>query len=293
MKSNHLAIKILISGIVAVALVAGIYFYMGAGQETSPAPVSESKVYKERISNSIRQNIADLSPKEPVLGGSFYVTDMEFLDGNRILVSYEDGHIALTAIAHYEMLPDGSVRIDRFELQEDQGAAADFRETGNLTRQNGNWVLVYEEAGKPALTAVLVFDDESSCAGETPDGSCLPAYWEVGDRAEVVGEKMGESVKVISLRIIGETSRDVSGGGSDIESFDECMDAGYEVMYPDCVGCQPYCETPDGQRFEQESEDGDSICVDNCGNGICEDVVCFGEGCPCAETPESCPQDCE
>lgn len=36
-----------------------------------------------------------------------------------------------------------------------------------------------------------------------------------------------------------------------------------------------------------------SVCVDNCGNGICEEIVCMAVGCPCAETAESCPEDCE
>ncbi len=34
------------------------------------------------------------------------------------------------------------------------------------------------------------------------------------------------------------------------------------------------------------------ICINTCGNGTCEEIVCLGSGCPCAETPESCPDDC-
>ena len=34
------------------------------------------------------------------------------------------------------------------------------------------------------------------------------------------------------------------------------------------------------------------ICVDVCGDGECQEVVCTGEGCPCAETVNSCPKDC-
>lgn len=37
---------------------------------------------------------------------------------------------------------------------------------------------------------------------------------------------------------------------------------------------------------------GDGICQDLCGNGKCEEVVCMGEGCPCAETAVNCPADC-
>lgn len=35
------------------------------------------------------------------------------------------------------------------------------------------------------------------------------------------------------------------------------------------------------------------ICVDKCGDGRCEEIVCLGEGCPCTESVGSCPQDCK
>ena len=34
------------------------------------------------------------------------------------------------------------------------------------------------------------------------------------------------------------------------------------------------------------------ICRDGCGDGVCAEVVCLGTGCPCGESPESCPADC-
>jgi hypothetical protein len=34
------------------------------------------------------------------------------------------------------------------------------------------------------------------------------------------------------------------------------------------------------------------FCKDLCGDGICQEVVCMAVGCPCAETAESCPEDC-
>ncbi len=36
------------------------------------------------------------------------------------------------------------------------------------------------------------------------------------------------------------------------------------------------------------------ICRDDCGDGICQMIVCTDDmNCPCLETPESCPQDCQ
>lgn len=37
----------------------------------------------------------------------------------------------------------------------------------------------------------------------------------------------------------------------------------------------------------------ESACKDLCGDGTCQEVVCMALGCPCAETPQSCPQDCK
>ena len=34
-------------------------------------------------------------------------------------------------------------------------------------------------------------------------------------------------------------------------------------------------------------------CTDLCGDGICQEIVCMAIGCPCPETPETCPRDCE
>jgi uncharacterized membrane protein YkoI len=33
-------------------------------------------------------------------------------------------------------------------------------------------------------------------------------------------------------------------------------------------------------------------CKNLCGDGICQEIVCMAIGCPCPETPQSCPQDC-
>lgn len=37
----------------------------------------------------------------------------------------------------------------------------------------------------------------------------------------------------------------------------------------------------------------EKICEDLCGDGICQEIVCMAQGCPCPETPDTCPQDCK
>ncbi|HXG27541.1 MAG TPA: hypothetical protein VNJ47_01660 [Nevskiales bacterium] len=74
----------------------------------------------------------------------------------------------------------------------------------------------------------------------------------------------------------------------EITSYDECVAAGHPQLktYPG------QCVLPDGTRFVQTLPEPPSICQDQCGDGQCQEVVCLGSGCPCAETVQSCPQDC-
>jgi hypothetical protein len=79
-----------------------------------------------------------------------------------------------------------------------------------------------------------------------------------------------------------------------INDYRSCAVAGNKILksYP------PKCVTPDGRIFTAEplkieppNRTG-AICVDRCGDGVCQEIVCMAEGCPCAETVGSCPQDC-
>lgn len=119
------------------------------------------------FSSYIEENINEVSIEPAVLGGTFYVTNIEFLEDNIALVDYEDGHIALQAIISF----------------------------------------ILDEKEDLTITSFEIIDDESN----------------------------------------------------------------YPIDY---------------------SQDNNNICIDQCGNGICEDIVCLGEGCPCPETPQSCPIDC-
>lgn len=44
---------------------------------------------------------------------------------------------------------------------------------------------------------------------------------------------------------------------------------------------------------DDDNDDDQAICQDMCGNGTCEEIVCLGTDCPCAETADSCADDCE
>jgi hypothetical protein len=45
----------------------------------------------------LKDNISNLSSEKEVLGGKFYITNISWVDADKALVEYEDGHIALKA----------------------------------------------------------------------------------------------------------------------------------------------------------------------------------------------------
>lgn len=85
-------------------------------------------------------------------------------------------------------------------------------------------------------------------------------------------------------------------------SFDECVQRGYAVRR----SLPPQCVAPDGTRYIGPAPSqrdpatelphvggpAERACIDLCGNSRCEEVVCMGSGCPCAESAAGCPQDC-
>lgn len=89
-----------------------------------------------------------------------------------------------------------------------------------------------------------------------------------------------------------------------ITSFEECVAAGNAILRSlpaKCISADGivFVEKLDKQKDTGESEStdedgvkGKSLCKDQCGNGTCEQIVCFGEGCPCPETPMNCKEDC-
>lgn len=123
---------------------------------------------------------------------------------------------------------------------------------------------------------------------------------------------MTSLVGVIAVLLLNANKDDNS---SEITNFQECIDAGNPAMesYPrQCrAGDQTFVEeieglplappdVPEGQigePIEEPSEPsaqppGSSICEDQCGDGVCQEIVCLGTGCPCGESATTCSIDC-
>lgn len=180
--------------------------------DSGSADSGQAAGWQNAVGDHIRSNISELSPAEEVLGGTFYVTSVNFLDSSSVVVEYEDGHKAYTAKADFTITPDEEVTINSFELLEggegDVSTKVDFSETGNLTEKGDGWQLVYEKPGKPALTAELIFTDESKCIttdGDNGEGRqetpCSETSWEQGARATVNGIEKDGAVEVVSIAL--------------------------------------------------------------------------------------------
>ena len=117
----------MIVSIVAVAHFAASERKESVGaQEPSATAEPREQAFTSSDEEAIRayltDSIRDYAPEEPVLGGSWYTTDIA-LGGDRALVWYEDGHIARAALV------DLSVSQDAIGIVSVLPAYTDERET--------------------------------------------------------------------------------------------------------------------------------------------------------------------
>lgn len=79
-----------------------------------------------------------------------------------------------------------------------------IEKTGNLTKQNSSWVLVYEEPGKPALTLNLEFNANSLCEKGAQKDICVLENFKIGSRVRISGAINGNNLNVYTLNILEE-----------------------------------------------------------------------------------------
>lgn len=75
----------------------------------------------ELVNNYIRKNISEISPQKEVLGGKFYITDLQISSDGKGFVEYEDGHILVKATFEYSIDKSNQIKIFNFKIspQED------------------------------------------------------------------------------------------------------------------------------------------------------------------------------
>lgn len=107
-------LAVLILALVGSALAYRFGLFSLSATSPKPAPAPSGKVMS--IESYVRQNISALSPEKEVLGGTFYVTDIQAVDGKGV-VSYEDGHIALIADFAYTADDRTGIQITSFVIR--------------------------------------------------------------------------------------------------------------------------------------------------------------------------------
>lgn len=76
-----------------------------------------------------------------------------------------------------------------------------------------------------------------------------------------------------------------------VTSYDQCVKEGGKIL----KSFPPQCVTSDGKSFTkliQKGGESERGCVDKCGDGQCQEIVCMAVDCPCPENSEACPRDC-
>ncbi len=87
-------------------------------------------------------------------------------------------------------------------------------------------------------------------------------------------------------------------------AYEMCVEAGGIILEMNPRQCRDsqgnvYAEKKKGKNREEVEEEvdrasaGAALCEDSCGDGVCQEIVCQGSGCPCAETAISCEIDCD
>lgn len=106
--------RLLVFLLIVLVTLAGVTYWYGRVEAPTDVPQEGGRVMD--IESYVRQNINTLSPEPPVLGGTFYVTEIT-ADNGRGTVSYEDGHIALVADFEYVVDKYG-ITISSFEVRD-------------------------------------------------------------------------------------------------------------------------------------------------------------------------------
>jgi hypothetical protein len=83
-------------------------------------------------------------------------------------------------------------------------SANNFDKTGNLSKQDGKWVLIYEESGKPALVVSLSFNEKSICEKGAQKDVCVLNNLKIGERTRIIGTLEGGVLIVYDLIWLGD-----------------------------------------------------------------------------------------
>ncbi len=110
--ATTLFLKTLVTFAAITAVVFAALITFSPRSETFSTPTGKLMSVESYVS----RNISNLSPEKEVLGGTFYVTDINVADGKGV-VQYEDGHNAYIADFTYEAADGTGIRINSFVVR--------------------------------------------------------------------------------------------------------------------------------------------------------------------------------
>jgi cell division protein FtsL len=274
---------ILISLVIILLVVVGAYTLknqdnnkkeLSGNEHEEVSEVNNKKENKENLQNKenidvspeeqgalstyLENNISELSPEEAVLGGTFYVADVSFPEDNLAIVNYEDGHIALTAKVNYNY-DNEEVTINSFELIEsnDIGEVESNEEVEGVSVEEQGIVNTYIE---------------NNISNLSPEEAVLGGTFQV--RSVSFPE---EGIAIVNY---------------EDDNSNLTAKADYSINNNDEVEINYFKLITDSSTVERNGSNYDNICINMCGDEVCQEMVCMGEGCPCAETAQSCSADC-
>lgn len=110
--ATELSLKTIgVFAVITLVLLAALVFVAPRLQPPLPAGKSMSP------ESYIAQHISELSPAKEVLGGKFYVTEIQAGSGKGV-VHYEDGHVAFIADFTYTASDERGIEITSFTIRE-------------------------------------------------------------------------------------------------------------------------------------------------------------------------------
>jgi hypothetical protein len=86
---------------------------------------------KDLAEDYFKFHISDLATEKEVLGGKFYITNIEFTSRTRAIVDYEDGHNTYQAAIIFTIGENDEVNIQKFSLLRKNGSSPELAGNSN------------------------------------------------------------------------------------------------------------------------------------------------------------------
>jgi putative hemolysin len=179
----------------------------------------------------------------------------------------------------YSITEDGFLVAEGFEGESYQGDIDKLRGEAFWFKINQETEIMGQEGETLQFTDLEVNDKVSVWS----TGLVLESYPAQTSAARIIVTEKAE--KNIGLANPASLYCEEQGGDLEIRTDNDGSQKGF-CLFSDGSECEEWA------FFEERCKESEIFCKDLCGDGFCQEIVCSAIGCPCSETPESCPLDC-